>query len=112
MTTLWRPGAGGQVGGRAAGTGGRAPGVYQAPPRTRGEAADNCAGTARVTERKYHSPDNDFLSARERVTAGQLCSEHLTARKGHRAAVAVILDDAAWAQPAHGQSCSSTRPAL
>lgn len=95
------------------GTGGTGPRCV--PPRTRGEAADNCAVTARVTERKYHSPDNDFLSARERVTAGQLCSVHLTARKGirrHRAAVAVILEDAAWAQPAHGQSCSSTRTAL
>jgi len=37
------------------------------------ETANNCALTARVTERKYYSSEKDFFPASERVTAGQLC---------------------------------------
>ena len=50
-----------------------APSVYQVPTHMRRETTNNHAVTARVTQRKYYSSDNDFLSARKPATAGQLC---------------------------------------
>lgn len=87
-------------------------------PTPIGETANNHAVTARVTQRKYYSFDNDFLSTSKCVTAGQLCHllqvqavSHSSQRQIrihiHRIVFFVVVEDAVLAQSTHSQSVHS-----